>query len=111
MYFLSWCGSAGKTHSIDNGISYKVYIDNDIEVCYNICRVGKSTLIDWNGGSSALTCFIGKGLYELKAVYKNIHQGGVFMAVSKAQQKAVTKYMKNNYDSTLIRMKKAQKVS
>lgn len=31
------------------------------------------------------------------------------MAVSKAQQKAVSKYMKNNYDTTLIRMKKGTK--
>ena len=31
------------------------------------------------------------------------------MAVSKAQQKAVAKYMKNNYDTTLIRFKKGAK--
>lgn len=31
------------------------------------------------------------------------------MTVSKAQQKAVAKYMKNNYDTTLIRMKKGAK--
>lgn len=31
------------------------------------------------------------------------------MAVSKAQQKAVSKYMKNNYDTTLIRFKKGAK--
>lgn len=31
------------------------------------------------------------------------------MAVTKAQQKAVAKYMKNNYDTTLIRMKKGAK--
>ncbi|MBQ2662744.1 MAG: hypothetical protein IJH36_00360 [Clostridia bacterium] len=31
------------------------------------------------------------------------------MTVSKAQQKAVSKYMKNNYDTTLIRFKKGSK--
>lgn len=31
------------------------------------------------------------------------------MAVTKAQQKAVAKYMKNNYDTTLIRFKKGSK--
>ncbi len=31
------------------------------------------------------------------------------MAVSKAQQKANTKYVKNNYDTTLIRFKKGTK--
>ena len=31
------------------------------------------------------------------------------MPASKAQQKAVAKYMKNNYDTTLIRMKKGAK--
>lgn len=31
------------------------------------------------------------------------------MAVSKAQQKAVTKYMKENYDEVKVRMPKGQK--
>ena len=31
------------------------------------------------------------------------------MAVSKAQQRANTKYVKNNYDTALIRMKKGAK--
>lgn len=31
------------------------------------------------------------------------------MTVSKAQQKAVSKYMRNNYDTTLIRFKKGSK--
>ncbi len=31
------------------------------------------------------------------------------MAVSKAQQKATAKYVKNNYDTTLIRFKKGTK--
>ena len=31
------------------------------------------------------------------------------MAVSKAQQKAVTKYMKENYDEVQVRMAKGQK--
>ena len=31
------------------------------------------------------------------------------MTVSKAQQKATAKYMKNNYDTTLIRFKKGAK--
>ena len=31
------------------------------------------------------------------------------MAVSKAQQKAVTKYMKENYDEVKVRMAKGQK--
>ena len=31
------------------------------------------------------------------------------MTVSKAQQKATAKYMKNNYDTTLIRLKKGAK--
>lgn len=34
---------------------------------------------------------------------------GDFMAISKAQQKAVSKYTKNNYDSTLVRLKKGTK--
>ena len=35
--------------------------------------------------------------------------GGEYMPATKAQQKAVSKYMKENYDVYQIRMKKGQK--
>ena len=39
----------------------------------------------------------------------NIYKGGGQMAISKAKQKAVTKYMKENYDEVKMRMPKGQK--
>nr|DAU67237.1 MAG TPA: Alginate and motility regulator [Bacteriophage sp.] len=42
-------------------------------------------------------------------LWYNIYKGGGQMAISKAQQKAVTKYMKENYDEVKVRMPKGQK--
>lgn len=42
-------------------------------------------------------------------LWYNIYKGGGQMPISKAQQKAVTKYMKENYDEVKVRMPKGQK--
>ena len=41
--------------------------------------------------------------------YNNIKKVGDFMPASKAQQKAVAKYMKNNYEEIKLRIKKGSK--
>ena len=46
---------------------------------------------------------------DIEKWYNWIAKGGVAMAVSKAQQKAVSKYMKANYDEIKIRIPKGQK--
>ena len=44
-----------------------------------------------------------------RIMWYNSNEGGEQMTVSKAQQKAVSKYMKENYDEVKVRMPKGQK--
>ena len=47
---------------------------------------------------------------DISALYNGYNiKGGDFMPASKAQQKAVSKYMKENYDEIKVRVSKGQK--
>lgn len=48
---------------------------------------------------------------DRKICYNEIVKVGDFMATTKAQQKAVAKYMKNNYDEIKVRVNKGTKQS
>lgn len=72
-------------HKLVPDILYIITIDPDIYKCYNNTCKGTAAVV----------------LTPLK--------GGEIMAVSKAQQKAVAKYMKNNYDELKVRVPKGRK--
>ena len=67
-----------------------IYIYTNIEVCYN-------------------TAMVEKAIQNTRRHYAISRRGGAAMAISKAQQKAVNKYVRENYDRVNVNMPKGKK--
>ena len=86
LYYIAFNISIGKGNNIAFDILYILYIAFNRQTCYNIAIMGGVAGISRPPTGRSLT-----------------------MAVTKAQQKAVSKYMKENYDVYQIRMPKGKK--
>ncbi len=84
LYYIEFNISIDETYKYCIRYMCNLYIAFDIQKCYNYVKGGKGLL-------------------------KSLAYGGDKMAVSKAQQRAVNKYMKENYDVYQIRMPKGKK--
>ena len=86
LYYIAFNISIGKGNNIAFDILSILYIAFNRQTCYNIAIMGGVAGISGPPTGRSLT-----------------------MAVTKAQQKAVSKYMKENYDVYQIRMPKGKK--
>lgn len=86
LYYIAFNISIGKGNNIAFDILSILYIAFNRQACYNIAIMGGVAGISGPPTGRSLT-----------------------MAVTKAQQKAVSKYMKENYDVYQIRMPKGKK--
>lgn len=86
LYYIAFNISIGKGNNIAFDILSILYIAFNRQTCYNIAIMGGVAGISRPPTGRSLT-----------------------MAVTKAQQKAVSKYMKENYDVYQIRMPKGKK--